>query len=183
MEDGRIIALYHARAEQAIAETQAKYGGYCTAVSMNILNNRQDAEECVNDTWLWSWEHMPPDKPSCLRLYLARIVRRISITRYRWLHAARRSRSVEVALEELDECVPDPAPIADGAEPLTKQISLFLRTQSKEDRTVFLMRYFDLMPVKAIAAELGLTQNAVSKRLQAMREALHAFLTERGYTL
>ena len=183
MEDERIIALYHARSEQAIAETQNKYGGYCTAVSMNILNNRQDAEECVNDTWVWSWDHMPPDKPSCLRLYLARVVRRISITRYRYLHALRRSRGVEIALEELDECVPDPAPVADGAEPLLKLISLFLRTRSEEDRNIFLMRYFDLIPVKSIADELGLTQNTVSKRLQFMRESLRTFLTERGYTV
>ena len=108
MEDKRIIELYFARDEQAIRHTADKYGAYCTAVSMSILHSEPDAEECVNDTYLKTWNSIPPTRPSSLKLFLARITRNLSINRHRALHSDKRNKDLEVSLSELESCFPSP---------------------------------------------------------------------------
>lgn len=183
MEDNQIIALYWNRSEQAIRETEKTYGAYCTSVSMNVLHNKQDAEECVNDTWLWTWNHIPPEKPLSLRAYLGCIVRHISLTRYRWLHAAKRNRNLEDALDEFSECIPAPEEAAESDTPLEILINDFLRTQSAIERNLFILRYFHSTPVKDIARLTGQRPQDVSSHLQTIRKRLRVYLTERGYRL
>jgi RNA polymerase sigma-70 factor (ECF subfamily) len=102
LEDTAIIRLYNARDERAISETDRKYGSYCTAVSMNILDSYPDAEECVNDTYLHTWNSIPPQNPPSLRNFLGKIVRNLSISRWRTLHSQKRDRDLTVALDELE---------------------------------------------------------------------------------
>ena len=182
MEDERIIGLYFARSEQAIAETETKYGAYCRTVSAGILHNRQDEEECLNDTWLWIWNHIPPEHPRSLRAYLTRVVRNISFNRYRYLHAQKRDRNMECALDELTVCAPDEDPETDDAG-LTAHINDFLRTQRRADRIAFVLRYFYGKSVKEIAADMDMKPKTVNKRLELTRERLRIWLCERGYRI
>ena len=108
MEDSKIIALFFARSEQAIAELSNKYGGLCLHVADNILGNRSDAEECVNDAYLGAWNTIPPQKPNPLQSYICKIVRNIAITRYHSNTAAKRNSHYDVALEELEYCLFSP---------------------------------------------------------------------------
>lgn len=108
MEDREIVALYHARDEGAISETAAKYGAFCLRIALNLLGIREDADECVNDTWLAAWRRMPPELPASLRAFLGRITRNLSISRYRQTRARKRYAGMEALLSELDDCVPSP---------------------------------------------------------------------------
>ena len=105
MEDKLIVDLYHARNEYAIVESEKKYGAYCRSIARNLLTLREDAEECVSDTWHAAWNRMPPEWPDCLKAFLGRITRNLSISRFRSGQAQKR-RGVEVLLSELEECVP-----------------------------------------------------------------------------
>ena len=106
MEDSAIIDLFNRRDEQAIAETAAKYAAYCGAVAGNILTLREDAEECLNDTWLAAWNDIPPSRPASLKSYLGRLTRNLAISRWRWAHAEKRYSGLELLLSELEDCVP-----------------------------------------------------------------------------
>lgn len=178
MEDFDIIALYLERKETAITETEKKYGGYCHQISMNILNDRLDAEECVNDTWLKTWNSIPPQRPGVLRLFLGTITRNLSINRYKARQAQRRNRELEVSLEELAECIPMKE---EDAGELPTLLNGFLRSQPSEDRTLFVLRYWHAHSVKHLAETFGMTAGAVSNRLWRIREKLRTYLTERGY--
>ena len=178
MNDESIIELYWQRSEQAIAETQTKYGPLCMSISMNILGSSADAEECVNDTYLWTWNHIPPKRPPSLRTFLARITRHLSIDRYRERHAACRNEDMTVALDELAACLPAPEEAGEGLMPL---LETFLRAQDDLDRRLFMGRYWHAYPVKELARHYALTPNAVTKRLIRTRERLRVYLTERGY--
>ena len=180
MQDQDIIALYFARNQQAITETDKKYGGDCMRVSYNILNNRQDAEECVNDTYLHTWRTIPPTRPSSLRAFLCRIVRNLSLSRFRDLHRQKRNRDLEVSLEEISYCIPAPA---DNADELAAHISDFLETEERLDRLLFMGRYFHGISVKELALRCGMTPNGVSARLYRCRERLRVYLQERGYSI
>lgn len=103
MEDKDIVALYFARDERAITESDRAHGAVCRSVAAGILRDPRDAEECVNDTWLKAWNAIPPHRPSSLRAFLCRITRNLSLSRYRMNHREKRNRELEVALEELDE--------------------------------------------------------------------------------
>ncbi len=182
MEDQQIIDLYLARDERAIAETDKKYGAFCMSISLDILKDPQDAEECLNDTWLNVWNHIPPDIPHRLRTYLGYIVRMLSIDRYRFNHAERRNKDMEVALDELENCVAVQDGSADEGR-LRADINTFLRSLSKTDRVIFILRYYHAKPVKDVADAVGMTANAATKRLKKTRESLRAYLNERGYGL
>lgn len=108
MEDAAIVALYWNRDEAAIAETQRKYGSYCQAIAQNILSSREDAEECVSDAWNAAWNAMPPQRPGSLSAFLGRIVRNLSISRWRRDRAQKRYAGLEVLLSELEDCLPAP---------------------------------------------------------------------------
>lgn len=184
LNDFEIVSLYHARNEQAVEITQKQYGTYCHTVSMNILNSQPDAEECVNDTYLRTWNSIPPARPASLKLFLARITRNISLNRHRALHADKRNRDLEVSLSELETCFPAPDDLPEGsATPIIDAMNDFLAAQSKTDRMIFVQRYWYSLPASQIAEELGMTENAVWVRLHRTREKLREHLTERGYKL
>ena len=128
MEDSKIVALYHARSESAIAETAKKYGAFCLRVALNLLGIREDADECVNDTYMAAWTRMPPELPASLRAFLGRITRNLSISRYRQNRAQKRYAGMDALLSELDDCVPSPVTVEqtlDSME-LTRQIETWL---------------------------------------------------------
>ena len=178
MNDESIISLYLARDEQAIAETAAVYGAYCHRLSVGILHDEGEAEECVNDTYLKTWQAIPPARPNSLCAFLCRIVRNLSLNRLREMRAAKRSRNLTVSLEELEECVTVDLRHADR---LADLLSDFLESQEELDRKLFMGRYWHAVPVKTLADEYGMTPNAVSLRLGRTRERLRAFLEEGGY--
>lgn len=179
MDDLEIIELYFAREEMAIAETEAKYGSYCHKISMNILDNSEDAEECVNDTWLKAWNSIPPERPGVLRLFLGKIARNLAIDRYRANHKGGRNRELELSLEELSECIPMEE--AQAGE-LPALLDDFLRKTPLEDRRLFVLRYWHAHSIKSLAETFHMTAGAVSNRLWRTREKLRTYLTERGYT-
>ena len=183
MEDLHIIELYFARDEEAIRHTADKYGPYCTAVSMSILHSEPDAEECVNDTWLKTWNSIPPTRPNSLKLFLARITRNLSINRHRALQSEKRNKDLEVSLTELEPCFPAPEDLPGGGGELVELLNEFLEKQNKMDRVVFVQRYWYSLSTARIAEEHRMSENAVWVRLHRTRERLRAYLTERGYKL
>lgn len=187
MNDQEIIDLYFARDERAISETAKSHGAACMRVSMNILANRSDAEECVNDTYLKAWNTIPPERPNAFRAWLCRVARNFALMRYRTLHRKKRNCEMEILYSELEECVPMPEDMSEGADTsaqvLGKHISNFLDTQEKLDRTLFLGRYIHGSTVQALAKACGMRENTVAVRLHRTREKLRAYLQERGYRI
>ncbi len=175
-----IMELYFARDERAIAETQRHYGRVCMRVAMGILKDPLDAEECVNDTYLRTWESIPPAKPDSLGAYVCRIVRNLAIDRLRAVGAAKRGQELTVSLEELEDCIPVREELAGE---LSDILATFLRGIDERDRVLFLGRYWYALPIKTLAAEWVMTPTAVSLRLKRTRERLKTYLTERGYTV
>ncbi len=178
--DAVIVELYLARDERAIRETERYYGAACMRVSMGILSNRSDAEECVNDGYLKTWNSIPPTRPLSLGGYILRIVRNLSINRLRDVTAAKRNRDLTVSIDELDECLPDRYTDADG---LDSALTQFVAALGERDRRLFLGRYWFNLPVKELAAEWDMSPNAVSQNLSKTREKLRAFLENGGITL
>ncbi|MBQ8921277.1 MAG: RNA polymerase sigma factor [Oscillospiraceae bacterium] len=186
MEDHEIVRLYFERDERAISETAAKYGAYCTKIAVNILSSREDAEECVNESWLHAWNAIPPHRPRILATFLGKIVRRLSFNRYQFLHAEKRGGcEVSAVLDELAEIVSDGESAEDSVirRELIAQINAFLRSLPEEKRRMFLRRYWYSDSIAEIAARFGKRENAVSAALSRMRKELRAYLQERGYEL
>ena len=179
--DAAIVELYHRRDEAAIRETDRHYGPLCLRVAMNILANRADADECLNDTYLKAWNSIPPARPSRLSAFLTRITRNLALDRYRADHRDKRNSHLTVMLSELEECIP--APEEEDASALLAHIKDFLRAQGELDRNLFVGRYFHAYEVKRMAAGYGLSPNAVSLRLHKTREKLRVYLQERGYRI
>ena len=178
MNDQDIIDLYFARNEQAIAETDKSYGKACMQVSMNILQSRPDAEECVNDTYLKTWNSIPPTKPHSLCAFVCRIARNLSLNRLRDLRREKRSSELTVSLHELEDCIP--AAVEDAGQ-LADPLNGFLAELDETNRVVFTGRYWYACSIDDLAARLGLTSKAVYMRLHKTRERLRAYLAERGY--
>jgi len=182
MNDQAIIDLYFARNERAIAETAKSYGNVCMQVSMNILQSRPDAEECVNDTYLKTWNAIPPTKPHSLCAFVCRITRNLSLNRLRDLRRERRDRDMTLPLDELENCIPSRALEEEAdARALGRAIDHFLGTLPKETRVIFLRRYWFGDSVRDIAAGLGLRENTVTVRLSRTREKLRIHLQKEGY--
>ena len=178
MQDGQIVELYFARKEEAIAATSAKYNSYCMQIAMNILHNREDSEECVNDTYLAAWNSIPPQRPEKLAAYLGRLTRNLSLNRYKSMNAARRGGGeLALSLTELDECIADSS-AEHNAEDTGKLISEFLYTQQKETRQVFVRRYFYNDSIADIADRFGMSDSKVKSMLHRTRLALKAYLEE-----
>lgn len=182
MNDERIIELFFERSEQAIKELDNKYGKTFHKVSLNILNNEQDAEECVNDAYLGAWNAIPPAKPNPLVTFVCKIVRNISLKRYEKNTAQKRNSFYDIAIAELDECLASQTTIEDEIEEreLTRIIESFLDSLSKENRVIFLRRYWFSDSYADIAKQVGLTEKNVSVRLSRIRNELRKYLTERG---
>ncbi|MCQ2429777.1 MAG: sigma-70 family RNA polymerase sigma factor [Clostridia bacterium] len=179
MDDQSIIALFFARKEQAIAESEKAYGRYCMTVSMNILAREADAEECVNDTWVRAWNSIPPENPRSLKAYFGAIVRNLSLNRLR----DRKNADLTLALDELEECLPAADDNETDARDLTDVINRFLGTLPKTDRCLFVGRYWYAHPIPTLAKAYGMTTNNATVRLHRIREALRTYLEERGYSI
>lgn len=182
--DNEIIELFNSRDEKAISAASSKYGRYCTAVAMNILGNRQDAEECLNDTLLKAWESIPPAKPDNLPGYLAKIAKNISLNRYRSTHTEKRgSGSIDSVYEELSECVPDKNSIERSYEhkELIEAINAFLAKLAADKRDIFVLRYWYCMSVSEVAARVGVSENRAAVELFRTRKRLVKHLEKRGF--
>jgi len=185
MEDVQIIELYWLRDEAAIRETDTKYGNFCHRLAMNILHSFQDSEECVSDAYSRCWDTMPPQRPGSLRAYLGAILRNLSISRYRAVHAQKRFGGAEILLSELEDCIPAPENILHSVEAgeLGRLISDWLDYLPREDRALFIRRYWNGDAVKDLAAELGARPNALTKRLLRLRESLRHYLEKEGISV
>lgn len=181
MDDKAIIELFFARSERAIKELDMKYGKLCHKISSNILHNRQDAEECVNDAYLGIWNTIPPERPNPLLAFLCKIVRNISIMRYHASTAIKRNSSYDVALEELEGCLAAPTTVEKELETseLTYIIDSFLETLTQENRVIFMRRYWFSDTYADIAEQVGLTEKNVSVRLTRIRKQMRDYLMER----
>lgn len=181
MDDERIIELFFARSEQAIGELDIKYGKLCHNLSHNILGNRSDAEECVNDAYLGAWNAIPPAKPNPLQAYICKIVRNISLKLYYRKEAAKRSSSYTVAMKELEASLssPDTVEAEVEARELARIIEDFLETLTAETRVIFMLRYAYSEPYAEIAKRVGLTENNVAVRLNRTRKKMKMYLIER----
>lgn len=183
MEDSGIIALYFARDEAAITETDIKYGDYCRTIARNILLSGPDAQECVNDTWLRTWNTIPPTRPKALRSFLAKITRNLSFDRYRAERAQKRGGGQALLpLEELKECVPGGNP-ADQAEleALKASIGKFLQDLPSRERNIFLRRYFYGEDFGIIANRYCMRDSNVRNILSRIRKKLAQYLREEGF--
>ena len=183
MEDEKIVALYWARDEQAIALTKEKYESYLYTIALRILSTIEDAEESVSDTYVGAWNSMPPQKPSVLRTYLGRITRNISLKRCRYLHAQKRySGEATLALDELSEIVPDTETTESEAErkELIGAIQSFLTALNSEQRMIFLMRYWYLYSIADTAKKLGFSQSKVKMTLKRTCDSLRDLLEKEG---
>ncbi len=181
MDDQAIIALFWARDEMAIGETKAKYGRLCRGIARNILGNEEDAEECENDTYLKTWQAIPPQRPAVLPAYLGRIARNIALNRWKAGRADKRGGGeVPLSLDELGDCVSGREdPDLDEGEVLVA-IERFLDSLEQADRLVFLLRYWQLEPVAAIARRMAWSESKVTSRLFRLRKRLKSQLEKEG---
>lgn len=182
MEDCAIIDLYWSRDPEAISRTCEKYGKYCRKVARNILPDRRDMEECVNDTWLKAWNAMPDDRPSLLAQYLGKITRNLALSRWRANHAEKRGGGeLPLVLEELAECVSSSDTHQDlEAVELEEAVNRFLRTLPERDCNLFLRRYWFAEPIADIAGRYGIRENTVRTILFRSRKKLQCYLEEEG---
>ena len=184
MDDSGIVALFWARDERALAETERKYGKFCWTISYNILKNRQDAEECVNDTYVQAWHAMPPQKPFALGAFLGKITRNLSINVYRSRNSQKRGGGLTMTvIEELLECGGDsPEALLEAAE-LSRLLDRFLRELPRKDCCIFLRRYWYVDTMEEIAARYGFAIGTVKSSLFRSRKKLKAFLEKEGITV
>ncbi len=186
MEDKGIIQLYWDRNDQAIKITADQYGYYCKRIAQNILNNEEDAEECVNDTYLNAWNAMPTHWPEQLATFLGKITRNLAFNRYKYNHTQKRGGGeITLVLGELTDCVSDKDDVEQiiDRQELEKAINLFVRSLSTDKRNIFVRRYWYADSVTKIANDNGMLQGSVSKALERMRKQLKVYLTERGFEL
>lgn len=180
MEDEKIISLFFLRSEQAIQELNQKYGKLFHALALRILNDQRDAEECVNDAYLGMWNTIPPQRPQVLSAYGCRIVRNLALKAHDRSTAAKRNSAYDVAMEELEGCLPASGTVEHELEAreLAHMIERFLDTLNQENRVIFLRRYWFADSYRDIAQFVGLTKKTVSVRLTRLREKLRQYLME-----
>lgn len=184
MDDIQIVQLYWERDEQAIPETARKYGNYCGAIAKNILGDYAEAEECVNDTYLKTWNAIPPHKPQKLSAFLGKIVRNLAFNRYKHNTAEKRGGGeTALILDELAEVVSGKDDVEQVCEykELTAILNAFLADLPAEKRDIFVCRYWYADSISEISARFGMSYFAVSMTLNRLRTKLRDYLTERGY--
>lgn len=181
MEDRQIVDLYWARSEAAISETEKKYGKYCMYIAFNILCNREDAEEVVNDTYLKLWNSIPPKKPDPLKPYAGTVCRNTALKRYTEQRAQKRGGAATV-IEELNECVPDSFSGNDIGESidLRNALNRFVRTLPQKTQEIFISRYFYASPIADIARGQSKSESYITVLLLRTRKKLKQFLEKEG---
>ena len=186
MKDIDIIKLYVERSEKAISETDIKYGNYCKSIADNILFNHSDSEECVNDTYLKTWNSIPPHNPQNLRTYLGKITRNLAINRYNIYSAEKRGgSSTDIIFSELEECIPSSFTVEEITDEklLIRILEEFLRKQSESKRRIFLRRYWYCESISQIAEELSFSESKVISVLYRMRIKLKEYLEKEGISV
>lgn len=180
MEDNRIVQLFWDRSEEAISRISDKYGAFCFAIAENILSCREDSEECVNDTWLSTWNAIPPARPDPLKPYVGKITRNIAFDKYAYRNAAKRNANATVLLSELGEIADGSEDTVADTEAITAAINEFLAGLDRLNRALFLRRYWYYDSLADLAGKSGLRENVIKARLARMREKLRRKLMERG---
>ncbi len=185
MEDRQIIDLYFERSESAITETDKKYGQYCHTIAYRILENDEDAKEIVNDTYLKTWNTIPPNRPNPLKSYVGMISRQLSLDRYDAYHTQKRGGQVSIVLDELAECIPVGNSGEDVGESiaLSEALSRFLRALPQKTRNIFVRRYFYMSSVAEIARDFSMKESNVTMHLLRTRKKLEQFLKKEGFDL
>ena len=185
MDDEKIIELYLQRDEQAVEMTQAKYAGYCFRIANNILSIPEDAEECVNDTWVSAWMRIPPTIPLSLKAFLGKLVRDISLNRYIHDRAKKRYSGMEVLLDELEECIPSDFEVERSVEQkeLSALLNKWLEALPCDEMTLFVQRYYYGDSVKSLAKVYGCTENQMAQKLLKLRNKLKSYLLNEGVSL
>ena len=183
LEDSKIIDLFFERSEQAIDELSRKYGPAAKKTAANILNDRLDVEECVNDTYLRTWDSIPPQSPNPLVSYVCKIARNLAINRYHANRAEKRNRGFDLILDEMEECIPSGVNVETEleAKELSVAINSFLYSLNDEDRFLFIRRYWYADSVSDLSAMTGGSPNRVSLRLFRVREKLKKRLIKEGF--
>ena len=181
MEDAAIVQLYWDRDEQAIPVTAKKYGAYCHTVAANILQSPEDAEECVNDTWLGAWNAIPDARPTRLGAFLCKITRNLSLDRLRYRTRLKRGGAVTV-LEELRECIPSRTDVAETLErrELLEAVNAFLAELPAQERTAFVGRYWLMLPMQDMARHLNCREGTLKSSLHRTRKKLRRHLEQEG---
>ena len=184
MNDLSIIEMYFKRNEKAIEETDIKYGKLCHGIAYNILNNYEDSEECVNDTYIGVWNAIPPTRPNSLKAFVCKITRNLSLKRLEAQTRQKRSQATLVSIDELAEVLTDES-IADGVsdEDIGKLISDFLRNEKSEIRNVFIRKYYFFDSIGDIAKQYDFTESKVKNMLHHTRTKLKNYLIKKGIKL
>lgn len=186
MDDEKILDLYFARDEQAVVETDRKYGSYCFTLANSILSNTQDAEETVSDTYWKAWNAIPPKRPGIFKMFLAKITRNLAFTKWRGRSAEKRGGGeLTLVLEELEGCIAAPGEVEDelNAKELAKAIRAFLNTLPAREQDIFLRRYFFVEESAVIAKRYGMKPATVLRTLSRTREKLRNYLMQEGYAV
>lgn len=184
MDDNQIVELFWSRDERAVTETSAKYGRICGKIAYGILGNPQDSEEIVNSSYLQLWNAIPPKRPDPLAAFLAKIVRNLALNKYKADHAQKRySGEFTVSLDELDECVPDKNSTESDPLHIRDCLNTFLREQKRQDRSIFVLRYFNCASIEEIAQKTGFSQSKVKSILFRMRGRLKVCLEKEGISI
>ncbi len=186
MEDSYIIRLYFDRNEEAIGATATKYGNYCTAIAKNILGTAEDAEECVNDTYLKTWNTIPPQNPHILSAFLGKITRNLAFNRYKHQCAQKRGGGeLSLVFEELAGCISEKDPTQElyDCKSLSEDINAFLETLPLRKRQIFVRRYFYTDSLDVIGRESGLSYSNLVMTLSRLRKKLRVYLIKRGYNI
>ena len=185
MDDIKIIELYLVRSEDAIRETDVKYGKLCRYIAANILNDAQDIEECVNDTYLGLWNAIPPQKPDKLYAFISRVARNLALKKWEYVSASKRNPEAAVSIAELEECVSGQNYIENELDNkrIEKAISDFLWQQDMEKRVVFIRHYWHFEPVGVICKRFGFSQSKVTSMLHHTRKKLRKYLESEGIQL
>lgn len=185
MTDEKILELYFKRNEIAIEETSKKYGAYCYQIANNILNCKEDSEECINDTWLKAWGAIPPAYPQSLKLYLAKIVRNLSFNKYKAKYTNKRGNGeIALILDELEGIIGQQS-VEDTyiAEELQTSINQFVHTLPEREGNIFIRRYFYADSIRDISKRYQISENHVRVMLNRARNKLKVRLEKEGYFL
>lgn len=184
MDDNQIIALFFQRNEDAIRQTDSVYGSRLFRISQNILRCQEDAQECVSDTYLRTWNAIPPTRPNSLFAFLARVCRNLSLTRLDWAMASKRKAEIVALTQEMEQCIPDSRrDNSMEAKELGRLLNAFLETQSRENQMVFVRRYWFGDSPREIAARYGIKEGALIARLHRLRKKLAFFLEKEGISV
>ena len=186
MDDEAIIALYWQRSEEAIVETDRKYGRYCRTIAFQILQNDDDTDECLNDTYLRAWNIMPPKRPSLLSALLAKITRNLALDRQKFNRAEKRGGGqIPLVLGELTECIPGGTNAEEFLEnkQLTALLDRFLMSLPQKNREIFMLRYWYICSVRQIAEKMGIGESSVKMTLLRTRRQLKTLLEKEGVCL